>query len=523
MKKWNRVLAVLLIVCLTATMCACSGSGIDTADNVIVNTEGMTDEQKAVVITAESYYLRGSRVQYDQTSYNKTTSRKVNRRSTATYKPEAYTTQFFGYHDCSSFVFDVYWNALGMDFSEGPTKRNTKYFMENPHAVLKEKPQTEWTNYTAEQIEEKKQAFLNALQPGDVIVYRKRGNGSGHAMLYLGNDQLLHSQGGDYAGAFETYEKSGTYTLDKLSELLMDVGSARYLFNKHSYTILRPLDAFEGEIPADTVARMGDMRGIMAEKLASHTLGQTVSVGGEVTFTFLMDNRSTAEKTLTVTDTVPAGTTYVSGADTVDGSTLSWTVTVPAGEVKEVSYTVKVNEGTTLVESSSTISGVEVNCPAIPVANTLTEEQQQAVLAALEKHKSKATGLAVADAVYREVLGYEKLGGMTAAELLDKLYVDWNETDMDLDAKSELAGTVVPRLYGGMNVVEQVKNDAYRVRLLQAQHLIVGDIIVADEEAYLFTGDAVVNLDNGTAMELSTLEWFVGYFAFAVVRPSMDV
>lgn len=516
----KRVLSVLLVLCLLLPLCSCS-KGIDTVDNVHFTTTDMTDAQKAVVITAESMYLRGKRVQYDQTSFAKGASRSVGRRSTGVRTPEDYTSQYFGYHDCSSFVFDVYWNALGMDFSEGSNKRNTKWFMENPSVILKETPQE--SNFTYEQIEQKTQELLDTLQPGDIINYRKRGNGSGHAMLYVGNDTLIHSQGSDYGGAFENAEPSGTYTVDKLSELLLTISSKRYLFSAHSYVVMRPLNSFDGEIPTATVARMGAMRGIMAEKLSSHTLGQTVSEGGEVTFTFRMENRSAAEKALTVTDTVPEGTTYVSGADAVDGTALSWNVTVPAGETKEVSYTVKVNAGTKTVHSNSSISGVAVNCPAITVANTLTAEEQQAVLTALEKHRGKATGLALADAIYREVLGYEQLGGMTAEQLLADLYVDWNDTDKDLNPESALAGLVVPRLYGGIKVVEQTPNNDYRVRLLQAQHLVVGDLIVADGETYLFAGDTLVNLDNGENAELNTLEWFVGYFSFAVVRPSMGV
>ncbi len=517
----KRATSLVLVFCLLFTLCACGGPKIKTVDNVKFDTTEMTDLQKAVVITAESYYLRGNRSQYDQTSYGKGVSRSVNRRSTAERKPEDYTEQYFGYHDCSSFVFDVYYSALGFDFSDGPTKRNTNYFMENQYIVLKEMPET--SDFTYEEIEQKKQEFLEALQPGDIINYRKRGNGAGHAMLYVGNDTLVHSQGGDYAGAFETYEKHGTYSIDKLSELLMDITSARYLFNKYSYAIIRPLNGFTGEIPADTVARADAMRGIMAEKLSSHTFGQTVSAGGEVTFTFHIENRSTAEKQLVVTDTVPEGTTYVSGAETVNGNTLTWNVTVPAEESKDVSYTVKVNEGTKTVYSESNISGVAVNCPAITVANTLTEAQQQAIVAAVESKKATLNGLALADAAYREVLGYEKLGGITAEQLLESLYYSPNDTDKDLNAESEFLGLVAPRLYGGMKVVEVEPKNTYRVRLLQEQHLLAGDLIVGDGETYFYTGEKLLSLDNGEEVEMSTLEWFVGYFSFAVIRPSMAV
>lgn len=527
MKRYVRWVAVICVMCLLCGLCACGGKGIETVDNVIIDTTDMTDVQKAVVITAESMFLRGNRAQYDQTSFTKGASRSVGRRTTATRKVEDFTTQYFGYHDCSSFVFDVYWNALGMDFSEGPTKRNTKWYMSNPHVVYMQTPQESgFSSMTAEQLEEKKQELLKQLQPGDIINYRKPGNSAGHAMLYVGNDTLLHSQGGDYTGAYEKRESKGTYSKDSLNELLLSSGSVRYLFKMHSYAILRPLNAFEGEIPADTVARMGAMRGIMAEKLSSHTYGQTVSLGGEVTFTFHFENKSTAEKTVEITDTVPENTTYVSGADTVDGSTLKWTVTIPADGEKEVSYKVKVTEDTAAlgktIRSESTVSGIAVNCPAITIAKTLTETEQQAIVAAYEAKKSSdLRGLALADAIYQEVLGTKRLSGMTAQEMLDKIYENWNATDWMIKEGNEFADMLVPRLYGGITVVEKTDVGEYRTRLLQKHHFITGDIILADGEAYLFLGDKLIDLDDAAEVEMKSLEWFTGYFMFTVVRPSM--
>ncbi len=475
--------------------------------------------QQALVATAHAYYLRGARAQYDQTSFTQGASRSVSRRSTAIRKPEDYTSQYFGYHDCSSFVFDVYWSALGMDISEGPTKRNTKSYMSNPHRIIEET--LAGNNFTAEQIEQKRQTLRDALQIGDILVYRKKGNSSGHAMLYVGDGKLIHSAGGDYTGMYETHEKSGTYRYDDIEGILSDTENTRYLFKQHAYVVLRPLTAFDGAIPSDTIARMGVMRDVMAEKIASHTFGQSVNVGDEVTFTFHIENHGNEAKTLTVTDTVPAGTTYISGAEAANGDSLSWTVTLAAGESRDVSYTVTVNAGTKTVQSESDVSGIAVNCPAIIVAGTLTADQQQAIAAAWETEKESASGLALADAIYNTVLGRTYFGDLTTEELLADLLPYWNETDMDINVDSTFASMVVPRLYGGILLVEQNKNDAYRTRLLQPNQLIVGDLILADNEVYLFLGDTVVDLDTDDVVDHAILEWFGGYYAFVVLRPSM--
>ena len=76
MKAFQKTLSLLLLFCLIFSLAACSGKpaepNVSTPTSapteptepinphiVVANTEGMTDLQKAVVITAESYYLRG--------------------------------------------------------------------------------------------------------------------------------------------------------------------------------------------------------------------------------------------------------------------------------------------------------------------------------------------------------------------------------------------------------------------------------------------------------------------------------
>lgn len=531
----KRFVSLALVLCLLLAVCGCGKeepkpqpkpqgeTPIATTDNVKVDTTGMTNLQKAVVITAESFILRGNRAQYDQTSFTKGAARSVGRRTTGERKPEDLTAQNFGYTDCSSFVYDVYWAALGMDISEGPTKRNTKSYMTNPHIVLSE--QVEGSNWSAEVKAQKMKELQAALQPGDIIVYRKKGNNAGHAMLYVGNDRVLHSSGGDF-NFTETYEKNGTYCDDKVSKMLMTPGATRYLGSAYAYVIMRPLDAFKGEIPADTVARFGDMRGIMAEKLSSHTYGQSIGLGGEVTFTFHIENRSTAEKTLTVTDKVPQYTTYVSGADTVSGDTLSWNVTIPAGESRDVSYTVKVTEDAAAlgkyIQSESSISGIAVNCREILIQKTLSADEQTALVDALNaKAKGKLKGIELAAAAYAEI-GITCLDGQTVETLEADLIENWSDGDPGYDFRADSAYRRLnpPRMYGGMQFVEQVANNSYRTRLLSVKNLVVGDIIVADGEAYMFTGEKLYDLDKKEDTEAVYCEVLSGYYTFVVLRPS---
>ena len=121
MKRFQATVSIGLIICLLFTLVACGKTPADPTvpptepstaplpeQQVLINTEGMTDLQKAVVITAESYYLRGRYMQYSQ-----------GRRTPGVKTPEDYTSQYAGYTDCSAFVHDVYRFALGVDISGG--------------------------------------------------------------------------------------------------------------------------------------------------------------------------------------------------------------------------------------------------------------------------------------------------------------------------------------------------------------------------------------------------------------------
>lgn len=324
---------------------------------VLVNTEGMTPQQKAVVITAESYYLRGKYAQYHQ-----------GKRACGARAPEDYTEQYVGYTDCSAFVYDVYKFALGIDISNGSA--TTSYYCANPsYPVLYEEPiKNNFAAMSGKEQAAKIKEFKDALQPGDVIVYRYADESNGHAMLYVGNGMILHSTGSD-----SKTEENGTVLYESIVATLLNSGSRRSILTKSVYVILRPLLGFKGEIPAHTLQRMDLMRGIRAEKLSSHKWKQTVAPGEPMTFTFRIQNRSDREKTLSISDTVPKNTIYVSGAQTVKGNQLSWTVTVPAGGTVEVSYSVQVDPAAPrgqYIFSRSNISGIPVNCHIVQILGT---------------------------------------------------------------------------------------------------------------------------------------------------------
>lgn len=539
MKLFQRTLSILMLICLLFSLAACgkpqapaettapTEPAAPPVEKVIVDTAGMTDLQKAIVVTAESYYLRGKYAQYDQYSLTKMPSGNVYRRLLGIMAPEDYTAQYYGYTDCSSFVYDVYKFALGMSIS---SPANTKtYCAGSAHTILVETPAVSgFSEMTDEELSAKEKAFRDTLQPGDIIVYRAADGNSGHAMLYVGNNKMIHSSGStyDFTTGTDKVEKSGTYKYDPI-DTLFSKGSRRYLFEKSIYIIMRPLNKFEGTIPPHTLQRMGGMRGIVAEKLCSATYGQTVSPGDTLTYTFRIKNSTSRPVTLAVADTLPADVTYVSGAEAVTGNKLSWNLTVANGATESISYTVKVKDSTptgTFIQSESTVGGVPVKCPRVQVGRTLTDQEQQAVLdAQKELNGGDLKGIALANAIYEKACGKPAFTAQDTNTLWDNLVSPYGTNAFLLDAKKPLTSLVAPRLYGGKFMAEldtSAASTQYRTRLVTKNVLMIGDIVLADNALYMFTGVGLYDLIYGGS-GLQSPESLLTYDRFVVLRPSM--
>lgn len=546
MKLFKRISSFFLLLCILLSLAACAGqpssptpSTAPTTDPTvstpkkqtgIVNTDGMTDLQKAVVITAESYFLRGKYAQYDQYSLTAISSGNVGRRQVAMKAPEDYTAQNYGYTDCSGFVYDLYYFALGMSITDGD--RNTKgYCTSSMHTILSEQPEkNNFDKLSKEELAAKEKEFLETLQPGDIIVYRYAGNNAGHAMVYVGNGMMIHSSGStyDYKTGTEKAESAGTYQYTSIQATLLMPGNRRYLFDKHIYIIMRPLNNFKGQIPASTMQRMDLMRGVVAEKLSSHTYGQTAGPGDTVTFTYRIKNNSNVHKDLTITDTLSPYVTYVSGAQNVSGNNLSWNVTVHSGQTLEVSYTVQVNAAAPLGEhivSNSFISGVPVNNPSIKIAKTLSETQQTAVVAALNELKGgELQGIALINAVYEKVIGKTAFTQQSVDELWADLVTPY-ENGYVFHKEGALYNMIAPNLYGGRMVAATGSTrqaTLERTRLLTAKLLVPGDVVLADNTIYLFTGDSLMKLSaSPLPMNNAQLQAMLANKRFVVLRPSM--
>lgn len=566
---WRRVLC--LPAATAVILCAFSGC----AGNGKKKIEYESLAQQAVVETALAYLARGSRIQYADTRLatgDLVPSQVRYRWERGQKSPEDATSQYYAYTNCAAFTYDVYYHALNQDIlsyttasliQTGADQMMFKYFPTGKE--------------TEEEMAELEQKFRDTLKVGDIIVVRYNGSrkGNGHAMLYVGaevlenviadkNNQaegntvqttaptssvtekeyvydIIHSGGGNYnySTFTEKFEQKGSISMTSV-DMLFDPISSRYVFSKLlSIGIVRPLNVFDGEVPEESVNRINNLYGIVAEKLSSHTVGMTVNPGEEITFTFSVENTNANAVTLEVKDTVPSGTAYVSGAETVTGNELSWKLTVPGGETKTVSYTVKVNDdaayGDVISGASGSVGGVSVSCPQVVVAKSLTADQQNSLLAAVQTYTaSELNGTALANAIYTEAFGTKDVLPSTCEALLESVFDAYLGT---LDyftpaADGACAAMLVPTMYGGRYTIPDfgVEEAVVRTRLPYKHQLMVGDILVASENAdgtmlrlFLLMGDTAYDLLNGMAAEdcNACLEKVLGCNRFAVLRPSM--
>lgn len=590
----KRLLPTLLaLLSLMGCVSGCKGED-KPADNTVpitVNPNGLALEengivyeslaQKAVVKTALAYLARGTRIQYADTRLNVSTAPQTagvlyRWQAGVRLSPEEYTSQYLGYTNCAAFTHDVYLAALDMSIGARTTSMLTQ--LSGKQRIYKYLPTGE---ETAEQMAAVEAEFRSYLKMGDIIVIRYNGEktGNGHAMLYVGEKVLqgvdgykgaaaentdengvladegfvydiIHSTGSNYnyTDQVEKYEKYGSVQITSVDGLF-DEKNNRYVFGKLiSIAIIRPLEVFTKEVPEDTQNRMLYMENVIAEKLSSHTAGMTVNPGDTMTFTFSVTNKNGKDITLAIKDKVPENTAYVSGAETVDGTSLSWTVAVPAGTTKEVSYTVRVNEdvlpGKYIAGTEGSVGGVPVNCPKVYVGRTLTQDQQKALLAAVQNSSDPTVrGMALANALYNQVLGESALLPDDINATLNKLFAPSGEFYY-LSGESTYENMVAPGLFGGRYVPQRdltsadadqlIRQENNRTRLPYCDQLIVGDILLAVESAetgtqklYLYIGEKMLDLLSGDTLtyadSAACLEKLLAYNRFAILRPSLNL
>ncbi len=484
------------------------------------------EAQEAVIETAKSYLLRGYRFQYDDTTICDGTFRW----QIAVRSPEEYTSEYWGYSNCAAFAIDTHRYSLGYETTDYATRHLHEV---NPHKVfIYEVTDKE----TEEEKKRVKEEFYSILRPADIINIRYSKKDGGHAMIYVGNGNIIHSAGQNYnyneSCPNETYEPTVRMMS---SDFLFTEGDRRYVFDQLRFLeIVRPINAFNGVIPENTVNRLKNLRGVMAEKLCSKKRYNIADRGEEITFSFLVYNSNDEEVTLKITDTVPNYTEYIGGAEEKDGDNLSWVVRVKADERVTVSYTVKVKEdapyGEFIRTNNAKVGGVTHSCHPVYINKALTEEKKNEISEAAKHYAGKGLSpIECINEIYRGVLGADVIPAKTVEEITDGLFDVVGEKNRYSFKKDSLYAKMIPSpcCFGGRNIKVETKFDELSVRMLRPEYLMAGDIILSVKDIgtafYICTNDGIINLESGeyvkdaksfTAHLLAT-NWY-----FAVLRPS---
>ena len=497
--------------------------------------KGETEIEKAIIATAETFLLRGDRVQYADTHlFNSTTDADDEYRWERGKAPEDYTLEELGYNNCSGFAHDVILNALGFDYG------NAK--LENIGAKAIEYVYTLTGNETQEQIEAIAKEYKSRLKIGDIIYYPYKDNNSSHVLVYVGNGNIIHCTGNYYSATnYKEYQEPAIRYLNV--DNLFDPTSARYVFQtakkREGLYIIRPTNIWTGEdIPVVAKQRINDMNGIVAEKLCSSTLGQTVNPGDTITYTFNIFNTTAKTVSLNITDQIPDGCTLLVNGEPDWNKILTWTVELKPYEEKQLSYTVKVSEDFPIGEAvvcsdASMVEGIPVKATPVFVGRTLTTEEQARLCEIVNKNVgSSLSAVALANAIYKELLGVENILSADLATLSAGLFIT-EGSYKKIATDGQYAKMIAPSLYGGKIVMNSDRFLGERTRMPLERNLIVGDIIFLQgrtSSTYsfcIYMGDgAMLNLAKGlnaTYTLTNRLEATIGWQHFCVLRPSLGV
>lgn len=509
----------------------------------------------AVVEVANAFHRKENYIWYNQTM----SRRHINP------SPEEATAQNQLYLDCSSFVNAVYYEAFGVNVMP--------YAVDEKINGVTQTPQTgRFRNYARDNqgnpdvvgywnianydgdIPALLLEIRDLLQVGDVISYRRAGDGSGHALMYIGGTSFIHCSGGDYeekADASQSYDSGGenvnggAIDIDKtyMNKLFVDPDNGRYLGVVHDISVIRPLA--RGLTPTEkTVARM-ENPGLDVSKTVDAGVNSAVYKNSTITYTVTVKNHSASIQNLNLQEIIDDNVTFVSGSKraVVDGNTLSWNVRIGAGSTITITWTVRVKSsaqaGDIIDGTNTTVNGVGI-AKNVNTVSAYTSEQM-AMLAERAKEYAKESKcfddpIAMARLLYKEVFGVEILG----EDIESAKYLLEDIIKKGLNTESSLYEMVAPYLYGGCDVSSVYVKSNDVVRLITQANISVGDVIVAYDESeertvvYVYVGDStliavnsadktckVITMTDSPYESSHVLVTLFAYDKYVILRPSM--
>ena len=334
------------------------------------------------------------------------------------------------------------------------------------------------------------------------------------------------------------YIKTGKDSLANVNRITVTVIAEKGEELNLSYTLANYCKALEGTA-GEGVARalygfVGSQmaytgtHNVSIEKYSSHNEAITASCGDEITYYIDVINNEGNEITVSLTDSVPENTAYVTGADNASDGRLFWNVTIPAGGTTTVSYTVKVNDDTALYDGGTvktTVAAVGATKSAskgvIHIERTFNEADRKYIDIAIDAlSDSTFEDLILAKWIYYVAYSQdEKITATDSVTLMNSL--------LDSTITADQLDKIAPTLYGGSELSDISGIKGKPCAAVYEENLIVGDIIIVSDagtvKSYIYGSNGLYSLLRGCVpVDIeATLGALTDSDAYVVFRPSV--
>ena len=375
----------------------------------------MEKKKKLEILLAvtDAFLRRGRYIQYDQRSMDRVLELTPRRRKYL--PPESANSQYTQFLDCSGYTTALYLQAFDYLLPADLTWHMVDQL--EPRIYYYERTHQE----TSEDFDRIEAEVRAVLQPGDLVTYQRQV-GSGHIVMYLGDDRITDCSpprkkpnSYDYQEGHNNFYDNGGLWVKPVSRLFVredteEAGRALYADNIVRFSVSRPLDIV-GEPTANAIARATTARDLWcAVENSTPGLRQAVP-GGEVEYRVIVRNCSEEERPLDITFRAPAGSVLAEAEDcpmTIAG----------CGEV-QVTFRVRVDRSNTapyLDGPAVTVNGLEIYAHRVLLGSAMTAAQWETV------QRVTAAGLAEGmTALAAASKAYAQLG--VTVEPLEKKYV----------------------------------------------------------------------------------------------------
>ena len=538
---------------------------------------------KAIQSVIMAFYNRNPYVQYDLSVLTYEPKHSGSPKRTTYMAPEgaAYDTEHFS--QCSEFCWDVYYHAFGWeDWMGARLSYDRNRFFKGDYLS------TVVCAYDREYGYNDRETPLKILaeqaQIGDVILgFGDSVGNSGHVLIilgdYYGDGRTLVAHCWPVGGGTlntdtgtDAREPNGSIVIQTIEEVLLTpngnpnwcVATGR---GGDRWYLFRPLnhpDLQNCSITPATVSRMSypDMA---IEKTADRYIYDDVTEGEDVTVTQKISNRSKEDYApLTVVEYVPEGAVLKSASDgcTVDGNTLTWTLSVAAGKSAEISYTVTnhLKRGAELVFPAGRVDNIPSRDLTFKVGGRRLSESQLDALYTLSLgvtpelfRQTEFTDLDFVNRFYKEILGADIALPKTVNEYTSIQFKTKSVPSVEnrvltirssVDEKYQyLADMAIRKGLNGFNVSYGMTAKDTWVRLMEVQedYFTPGDVFVTfgppnsvsttsvlkedDIAIYIYLGNhrALSYTTSGVSLESFSTTIGTGMVRslFAILRPTL--